>query len=50
VCVAGEAMAAQWLALEDAGEVDEPTATSFAAFRRWKAQGAAVHTGQVLHG
>jgi 8-oxo-dGTP pyrophosphatase MutT (NUDIX family) len=48
VRVDGEAIRAQWLALGDAGEVDEPTATSIAAFRRWKAQGAGVHSGQVL--
>ena len=46
----GEAISAEWLALADAGEVDEPTATSFAAFRRWKAQGTGVHSGRVLPG
>jgi 8-oxo-dGTP diphosphatase len=46
----GEAISAEWLALADAGEVDEPTATSFAAFRRWKAQGSGVHSGRVLNG
>src|SRR3954468_551968 len=50
VRVDGEAIRAEWLALEDAGEVDEPTATSFAAFRRWKAQGSGVHSGRVLPG
>jgi hypothetical protein len=41
-------MHADWLSPSDTGEVDEPTATSFAALARWKAQGAAVHSGRVL--
>lgn len=44
----GEAIRAEWRATSEAGEVDEPTATSFAAFERWKAQGAGVHQGRVL--
>lgn len=50
VRVDGEAIRAQWLAPGDAGVVDEPTAMSFAAFRRWKALGTSVHSGQVLSG
>jgi ADP-ribose pyrophosphatase YjhB (NUDIX family) len=46
----GEAMRAEWLALDEIGAVDEPTATSFAAFRRWKARGGGVHSGEVLPG
>jgi len=46
----GEAIGAEWLALAEAGEVDEPTAMSFAAFERWRANGAVVHRGRVLPG
>ena len=46
----GEAIRAEWLALAEAGEVDEPTAMSFAAFERWRANAAAVHRGRVLPG
>ncbi len=44
----GEAIRAEWRGLAEAGEVDEPTATSFAAFERWRAGGAGVHRGRVL--
>ena len=44
----GEAIHAEWLALAEAGEVDEPTATSFTAFDKWKAQGSATHLGRIL--
>jgi ADP-ribose pyrophosphatase YjhB (NUDIX family) len=44
----GEAIHAEWLALAEAGEVDEPTATSFAAFERWRAAGSGLHRGRVL--
>ena len=50
VRVNGEAIRAEWLALAEAGEVDEPTATSFAAFERWRAAGSGVHRGRVLPG
>jgi ADP-ribose pyrophosphatase YjhB (NUDIX family) len=46
----GEAIRAEWMHLADAGDVDEPTGTSFAAFSRWKALGAAIHSGRVLPG
>ena len=48
VRVDGEAVSADWLLPQDAGEVDEPTAASFAAFARWKAQGSDTHLGRVL--
>ena len=48
--VDGEAIGAEWRVLAEAGEVDEPTATSFAAFERWRAQGAGLHRGRVLPG
>ena len=48
--VDGEAIGAEWRVLAEAGEVDEPTATSFAAFERWRAQGAGLHQGRVLPG
>ena len=44
----GEAISSEWHLLSEAGAVDEPTATSFAAFERWKAQGSSVHSGRVL--
>ena len=50
VRVDGEAIRAEWLALAEAGEVDEPTAMSFAAFERWRADAAGVHRGRVLPG
>src|SRR4051812_47230314 len=46
----GEAIRAEWLALAEAGQVDEPTAMSFAAFERWRANGAGLHRGRVLPG
>jgi 8-oxo-dGTP diphosphatase len=48
VRVDGEAMRGEWLALDDAGDIDEPTAMSFEAFRRWKAHGPRLHSGRVL--
>ena len=50
VLVDGEAIHAEWRALADAGEVDEPTAMSFAAFERWRAMGSGLHRGRVLPG
>ena len=44
--VAGEALNADWLAPDAAGEVDEPTAQAFEQFRRLKAGGA--HQGRVI--
>ena len=46
----GEAIRAEWRALDEVGEIDEQTATSFAAFERWRASGAGVHRGRVLPG
>jgi 8-oxo-dGTP diphosphatase len=48
--VDGEAIGAEWRVLAEAGEVDEPTATSFAAFERWRERGAGLHQGRVLPG
>jgi ADP-ribose pyrophosphatase YjhB (NUDIX family) len=50
VRAAGEATRAEWLALAEAGEIDEPTAMSFAAFERWRVNGAGLHRGRVLPG
>lgn len=47
VRVAGEAMRAAWLAPAEAGEVDEQTRTSLAAFQRWRDADSAAHTGRV---
>ena len=44
----GEAVRADWMLPSEAGEVDEPTATSFTAFDKWKAQGSATHLGRIL--
>jgi 8-oxo-dGTP pyrophosphatase MutT (NUDIX family) len=44
----GEAIRAEWCFLGEAGEIDEPTAVSFAAFERWRALGAGLHRGRVL--
>src|SRR5919199_4110090 len=44
----GEAIHAEWRALAEAGEVDEPTAMSFAAFSRWRSDGSGLHRGRVL--
>jgi 8-oxo-dGTP diphosphatase len=46
----GEAIRAEWLALAEAGEIDEQTAVSFGAFERWRASGSGVHRGRVLPG
>lgn len=50
VRVDGEAIHAEWRALAEAGEIDEPTAMSFAAFERWRAMGPELHRGRVLPG
>ena len=50
VRVDGEAIHAEWRALAEAGEFDEPTAMSFAAFERWRAMGPGLHRGRVLPG
>jgi 8-oxo-dGTP diphosphatase len=46
VTPSSEATRAQWLAPEDAGPVDEPTAQAFALFRRAGRPGA--HTGRLV--
>ena len=43
----GEAIRAAWLRPEEVGTVDEPTATSFAAWARWRAAPAAAHVGRL---
>jgi 8-oxo-dGTP diphosphatase len=48
VRVAGEALRAAWLTQAEAGDVDEQTRTSLAAFERWRAAGPAAHSGRVL--
>ena len=45
VTVAGEALRAEWLRPEDAGEVDEPTTDAFAERARYLAGGS--HDGRV---
>ena len=50
VRVDGEAIHAEWRTLAEAGEIDEPTAMSFAAFERWRALGPGLHRGRVLPG
>ena len=50
VRVDGEAIHAEWRTLAEAGEIDEPTAMSFAAFERWRATGPGLHRGRVLPG
>ena len=44
----GEAIRAEWRGIAEAGEIDEQTAVSFAAFERWRADGAATHRGRML--
>jgi 8-oxo-dGTP diphosphatase len=46
----GEAIRADWLVPDEVGEVDEQTATSFAAWQRWRARPEAVHVGRLLPG
>ena len=48
VRVAGEAVRGAWLTLAEAGEVDEQTLTSLAAYARWRTSGVAAHSGRVL--
>jgi 8-oxo-dGTP diphosphatase len=48
VRVNGEAIRAEWLRPEDVGDVDEPTATSFAAWQCWRARRDATHVGRLL--
>jgi 8-oxo-dGTP diphosphatase len=50
VRVDGEAIHAEWRDLAEAGEIDEPTSMSFAAFERWRAMGPGLHRGRVLPG
>jgi 8-oxo-dGTP diphosphatase len=45
VRVAGEALTADWLDVDEAGAVDEPTAQAFAEFRRYRAGGS--HDGRL---
>jgi 8-oxo-dGTP diphosphatase len=47
VVVSGEAVSGQWLTLAEAGEVDEQTRGSLAAFEQWRVMGAAAHFGRV---
>lgn len=47
---AGEATGGEWVRVDEAGEVDEPTAMSFGAFERWRIEGAGLHRGRVLPG
>jgi 8-oxo-dGTP diphosphatase len=44
----GEAIRADWLRPDDVGDVDEQTATSFAAWQRWRGRRDAVHVGRLL--
>jgi 8-oxo-dGTP diphosphatase len=48
VAAHGEAIRAGWLTPDEAGTVDEPTATSFAAWQRWRAGHDAAHVGRLL--
>jgi ADP-ribose pyrophosphatase YjhB (NUDIX family) len=48
VRVDGEAIRADWLRPEEVGDVDEPTATSFAAWQRWRGRREAAHVGRLL--
>ena len=48
VVVDGEAIRADWLRPDEVGAVDEPTATSFAAWQRWRARPDAAHVGRLL--
>jgi 8-oxo-dGTP diphosphatase len=45
---AGEAVRADWLQPDQVGDVDEPTATSFAAWERWRVARDGVHLGRLL--
>jgi 8-oxo-dGTP pyrophosphatase MutT (NUDIX family) len=44
----GEAIRADWLRPDDVGTVDEQTASSFAAWRRWHAGRDTAHVGRLL--
>jgi len=44
----GEAIRADWLGPEEVGQVDEPTAMSFAAWQRWRGGPEAAHVGRLL--
>jgi 8-oxo-dGTP pyrophosphatase MutT (NUDIX family) len=48
VHVAGEATRSDWLRPDEVGDVDEPTATSFAAWQRWRVRRDAAHVGRLL--
>jgi 8-oxo-dGTP diphosphatase len=48
VHVDGEAIRADWLRPDEVGVVDEPTATSFAAWQHWRAGREAAHVGRLL--
>jgi ADP-ribose pyrophosphatase YjhB (NUDIX family) len=47
VMVSGEAVSGAWLTVAEAGEVDEQTRGSLAAFQRWRSSGGAAHSGRV---
>jgi ADP-ribose pyrophosphatase YjhB (NUDIX family) len=47
VMVSGEAVSGDWLTVAEAGEVDEQTRGSLAAFQRWRSSGGAAHSGRV---